>query len=117
MTGVHGRSAEARERLVLKKMRHEGALVVDEAHAVEDQRRNRMAGGDHPHGRVLLGSFVKDFSDAEFCKHPRDQTQGIEELRAVRLGLWRDVRAVCVSHRLLLCRGDCIDTPKLLNDT
>ena len=114
MTGVHARSDETRERRMLQKMRPEVELVVDEAQAVADHRLDRMAGGDNPHGRVLLGGVSNDLSDAECFTHPRDSTQGISDLRAVRLGLWRNSRTVRVSHRLLLCRGDCIDTPKLL---
>jgi hypothetical protein len=72
MTGLHARSEETRERLILKKMRHEGELLVDEAQAVEDHRLDRMAGGDNPHFRVLLGGLINDLSDAEFFKHPRD---------------------------------------------
>jgi hypothetical protein len=34
-----------------------------------------MAGGHHPHGRVLLRCFIHDLREAEFCKHPRDQPQ------------------------------------------
>ena len=93
-TGFHGRSAEAREGLVLKERRPEVVLVVDEAQAVEDHRLDRMAGGDKPHGRLVRGDSIKDLGEAKFFKHPRDQTQGIEDLRAVRLGRWRDVRAV-----------------------
>jgi hypothetical protein len=77
MTSLNARSDEPRERLILKKMRHEVALLVDEAQAVEDQRLDRMAGSDNPHFRVLFGGLSNDFSDAEFCKHPRDQTQVI----------------------------------------
>jgi hypothetical protein len=36
-----------------------------------------MTGGHNPHFRVLLGRSINDFSDAEFFKHPRDQTQVI----------------------------------------
>jgi hypothetical protein len=36
-----------------------------------------MADGHNPHFRVLLGSAISDFRDAEFLKHPRDQTQVI----------------------------------------
>jgi hypothetical protein len=58
-------------------MRHEVELLVDEAQAVEDHRLDGMAGGDHPHCRVLLGGLINNLSDAEFFKHPRDQTQVI----------------------------------------
>jgi hypothetical protein len=76
-----------------------------------------MAGGHTPHCRVLLRRLINDLGDPEFFKHARDEAKVISELRAVRLRLWRDGRAVRVSQSLLLCRGDCIDPPKLLNDT
>jgi hypothetical protein len=72
MTGLNARSDETRERLILKKMRHEVELLADEAQAVEDHRLDRMACGDNPHFRVLLGGLINDLSDAEFFKHPRD---------------------------------------------
>ena len=78
---------------------------------------DRMACGHNTHCRVLLRRFINNLSDAEFFKHPRDQTQGIEDLRAVRLWLRRDIRAVRWSHNLLRYGGDCIDTQKLLNYT
>jgi hypothetical protein len=61
--------------------------------------------------------LVNDRGDAEFFKHARDKAKVIQALRAVRLWLRRDIRAVRGSHILLLYRGDCIDTQKLLNDT
>jgi hypothetical protein len=76
-----------------------------------------MAGGHNPHCRVLLRRLINDLRNGEFFKHPCDQTQVISNLRAVRLRLGRDVRAVRVSHSLLLRRGDCSDPQKLLNDT
>src|SRR5205823_3362489 len=117
MAGLHAWGNETREGFSLEKMGHEGALLVEKAQTVEDHGCDRMAGGHKTHFRVGLCRFINDLRDAECFKHPRDQTQMIEDLRAVRWRLWRDVRAVRVSHRLLLCRGDCIDPPKLLNDT
>jgi hypothetical protein len=68
---------EARERLILEEMRDEVELLVDKAQAVEDHRLDRMACSDNPHFWVLLGGLINDLSDAEFFKHPRDQTQVI----------------------------------------
>ena len=87
-------------------------LLVEKAQTVEHHGSDCMASGHNPHCRVLLRRVINDLSNAEFFKHPRDQTQVIYDLRAVRLWLWRDGRTVRVSHRLLLCRGDCIDTPQ-----
>ena len=117
MTGLHAGGNEARERLVLEKMGHEGELLVEKAQTVEHHGFDRMTGGHNPHFRVLLRRLINDLRNAELFKHSRDQTQVIEGLRAVRLRLGRDVRAVRVSHRLLLGRGDCSDPQKLLNDT
>jgi hypothetical protein len=98
-------------------MRHKVELLVDEAQAVEDHGFDGMACGHQTHFRVLLGGFINDFGDTEFFKHARNKAKVISDLRAVRLRLRRDVRTVRLSHSLLLCRGDCIDTPKLLNYT
>ena len=57
---------------MVKKMRHAGALWVDEAEAVEDHRLDGMACGHHPHCRVLLGGFINDLGDAKLFKHARD---------------------------------------------
>jgi len=63
-----------------------------------------------------VGSYlVEDVANAEFFTHASHKPQMISDLRAVWVRLWRDVRAVRLSHNLLLCRGDYIDTPKLLN--
>ena len=117
MTGLNGRGNEPRERFILKEMRHEVELLVHEAQAIEDHDLDRMAGGHNTHARVLLGSFINDLSDAELFKHPCNQTKVIQDLCTVRLRLWRDVRAVRWSHSLLLYRGECSDTQKLLNYT
>src|SRR5262249_38183177 len=87
---------------LLEEMRHEVELLVHEAQAVEDHGLDRMAGGHNTHARVLLSGFINDLSDAEFFKHPFDQAEVIQDLRTVRLRLWRDVRAVRWSHSLLL---------------
>ena len=116
-TGLNGRRNEPRERCILQEMRHEGALLVDEAQAVEDHGLDRMAGGHNTHARVLLGGFIHALSDAEFFKHPCNQAKVIQDLCTVRLRLWRDARAVRWSPSLLLYRGDCRDTQKFLNDT
>ena len=77
MTGWNARSDEARERHMLKKMRPEVELLGAEAQAVEAQRLDRMAGGDNPQFRGLLGGLINDLRDAEFFKHARDQTRVI----------------------------------------
>ena len=68
---------EARDRLILEKMRDEIELLLDKADAVEPHSFDRMAGGHNPHFRVLLGGSINDFRDAKFFKYPRDQTQVI----------------------------------------
>ena len=67
----------ARERLILKKMGDEVELLVEKAQAIEHHGFDRRPSGHNPHFRVLLGSAINDFRDAEFLKHPRDQTQVI----------------------------------------
>ena len=83
MAGLHTWGNEARDGLILEKMGHEGELLVDKTQTVEHHGFDRMAGGHHPHVRVLLGGSINDFSDAEFFKHARDQTQVISDLCAV----------------------------------
>jgi hypothetical protein len=100
-----------------KKWGDKVQLLVEKAQTVEHHGFDRMASGHSPHGRVLLRRVINDLSNAEFFKHPRDQTHVIQDLRMVRLRLWRELRAVRWSHSLLLYRGECIDTQKLLNDT
>ena len=77
MAGLNAWGNEARDRLILEKMGDEVELLVDKAQTVEHHGFDRMAGGHNPHFRVLLGGSINDFSDAEFCKHARDQTQVI----------------------------------------
>jgi hypothetical protein len=111
MTRLHARGNEARERLVLGKMGHEIALLVEKAQTVKHHGFDRMAGGHNPPFRVVLRRLIHDCRDAECCKHARDQTQVISDLRAVRLRHGREVRAVRVSHSLLLGRG-IVSAPK-----
>src|SRR2546430_8174486 len=92
-------------------------LLVEKAQTVEHHGSDCMASGHNPHCRVLLRGLINDLSNAEFFKHPRDQTQVIQDLRTVRLRLWRALRAVRWAHRLLLFRGERDDTQKFLNDT
>src|SRR5262249_28063031 len=66
MACLNARSNEARDRLILEKMRHEVELLIDKAEAVEHHSFDRMAGGHNPHFWVLLGGSINDFSDAEF---------------------------------------------------
>ena len=68
---------EARDGLIVEKMGHEVKLLIEKAQAVKDHSFDRMAYSHNPHFRVLLGSSINDFSDAEFFKHPRDQPQVI----------------------------------------
>src|SRR5262245_40275744 len=86
-------------------MRDEVELLVEKTQTVEHHGFHGMAGGHHPHFRVLLGGAINDFRDAEFFKHARDQTQVISDLGAVRLRLGWDGRAIRVAHNLLLGRG------------
>src|SRR5262249_45283361 len=102
MTGLNGRGNESRERFILEEMRDEVELLVHEAQAVEDHGLDRMAGGHHTHARGLLSGVITDLSDAECVEHPCDEAEVIQDLRTVRLRLWRDVRAVRWSHSLLL---------------
>jgi len=102
MTGFNAWGYEPRERLILKKMGDEVELLVDEAQAVEDHGFDRMADGDNPHFRVLLGGFVNDLGDAEFFKHACHEAQVIQDLRTVRLWLRWDIRAIRWAHTLLL---------------
>ena len=60
---------------MLEKMRDEVALLVQKTQTVEHHGFARMAGGHHPHGRILLGGSLNDFRDAEFFKHAGDQPQ------------------------------------------
>ena len=117
MAGLNAWGNEARDRLILEKMGDEVELLVDKAQTVEHHGFDRMAGGHNPHFRVLLGGLINDLRDAEFFKHARDKAQGDLRPACGTVAAWRDVRAVRVSHSLLLCRGDCIGTQKLLNDT
>src|SRR5262249_20263622 len=77
MAGLNAWGNEARDGLILEKMGHEVELLVDKTQTVEHHGFDRMAGGYNPHFRVLLGGSINDFSDAEFFKHARDQTQVI----------------------------------------
>jgi hypothetical protein len=117
MAGVHAWGNETRERFMLEKMWDEGALLVEKAQTVEYHGLDRMACGDNAHCRVLLGGLVHDLGDAEVFTHARDKAKVIQDLRAVLLRLRRDSRAVRLAHTLLLYRGECIATPKLLNYT
>jgi hypothetical protein len=117
MAGLHAWGNEARDGLMLENMGHEGEWLVTKTPTVEHHGFARMAGGDHPHGRVLRGGSIHDCGDAKCFKHARDQTQVIEDLWAGWLRRWRDGRAIRVSHSLLLYGGDCIGPPKLLNYT
>jgi hypothetical protein len=76
-----------------------------------------LASGHNTQCRVLLRRWINDLSHTKFFKHPRDQTQVIQDLCTVRWRLWRALRVVRWSHRLLLYRGECIDTQKLLHYT
>ena len=77
MAGLNAWGNEARERLILEKMGHKVELLVEKAQAVEHHGFDCMASGHNPHFRVLLRRLINDLRDAEFFKHPRDQTQVI----------------------------------------
>jgi hypothetical protein len=94
MAGLHAWGKKARHRLMVEKMGAEGALWIDKTQTVEPHGFDRMAGGHHPHGRGLRGGALNDFRDAEFFTHARDKAKVIQALRAVRLRLRRDIRAV-----------------------
>ena len=94
MAGLNAWGNKARNRLIVEKMGDEGELVMDKTQPVEHHGFDRMAGGHNPHFRVLLGGSINDFSDAEFFKHARDKAKVLQDLRAVRLRLRRDIRAV-----------------------
>ena len=117
MAGLHAWRHEASDGLRLATMGDEGEGVVEQAQTVKHHGRDRMPCGHHPHARVLLGGCLPDVGDAEGFNHARDQTQGIEDLGTIWLWRRRDGRAVRESPHLLLGRGDCSDTQKLLNDT
>src|SRR5262249_1626826 len=111
MARLHAWGNEARDGLMVEKMGHEVELLIEKAQAVKDHGCDRMAYSHNPHCRVLLGRSINDFRAAEFFKHPRDQAPVISDLGTVRVGRWRDIRAVRVSHSLLLCRG-IVSAPK-----
>ena len=115
MAGLNAWGNEAREGFILEKMGHEVELVVEKTETVEPHSFDCMASGHNAHCRVLLRRLVNDLGDAEFFKYACDKAKVIEDQRAVWWRLRRDGRTVRVSHSFLLCRGDCIDTPKLLN--
>src|SRR5215475_9830205 len=98
------------------KMGHAVPLWVEQAETVEHHGFDRLAGGHNPPCWGWLRRLVDDLGDPECFNHAGDQAQVIEDERAVWLWLRRDGRTVRVSHRLLLCTGECIDTPALLND-
>ena len=77
MAGLNAWGNEARDRLMLKKMRDKVELLVDKAQTVEDHGFDGMASGHNPHFRVLLRRLINHLRDAEFFKHPRDQAQVI----------------------------------------
>src|SRR5918911_3177847 len=89
-------------------MRDKVQLLVEKAQPVEYHGFDCMASGHNTHFRVLLRRVINDLSNTEFFKHPRDQTQVIQDLRTVRVRLWRELRAVRWSQSLLLYRGECI---------
>jgi hypothetical protein len=105
MAGLHAWGNETCERLMLETMRAAGALVGEKAQTVAHHGLDRMASGHKPRFRVLRGGSSNDCRDPEFCKHARDQPQGISDRCAVRLRLEREGRAIRVSHNLLLGRG------------
>jgi hypothetical protein len=117
MAGLNTGGNQTRDRLILEKMGDEVQLLVEKAQTVEHHGFDGMASGHNTHFRVLLRRLINDLSNAEFFKHPRDQTQVVQDRRTVRLRLWRALRAVRWSHSLLLSRGECSDTQKLLNYT
>jgi hypothetical protein len=87
MTGWHAGRNEASEGFILDKMGHERELLGETAQTIEPHGLDRMAGSHKPRFRVLLRRLIKDCSDAEFFKHPRDQTHMIEDLGTGRVWL------------------------------
>src|SRR5215475_2603382 len=111
MASLDRRSDAPRGRFILEKVGHQVQLLIHKAEPIEDHRRDRLACGHETHFWVLLDRFINDFSNAECVQHARDKAQVISDLGAVRRWLRRDVRAVRVSHSLLLCRG-IVSAPK-----
>src|SRR5688572_26738594 len=75
MAGLNAGGKEAREGVILEKMGDEVELLVDKAETVEHHGFDRMASSHNTHFRVLLRRSINHLRDAEFFKHPRDQTQ------------------------------------------
>ena len=84
-----GRRDQSVGRRVPKNMWDEGELWVDKAQAVEHHCLHRLAGGHQTPFWVLLGGLINALSDAEFCKHARDQAQRISDVTVV--GLWHEI--------------------------
>ena len=84
---------------------------------IEHHRFDSFTYREVAHFRVVVSGLVDDVANTEFCKHASYKPEMIYDLRAVQWRLWRDVRAIRVSYRLLLCRGNCIDTSQCLNYT
>ena len=77
MTGLNSRRDEPSDRFILKKMRDEVELLIDETQTVEHHGFDRMAGGHNAHCRGLLRCMVDDIGDPEFFKHARDKARVI----------------------------------------
>jgi hypothetical protein len=77
MARLNPRGDEAREWFMLKKMWHQGELLVDKAQAIEDHGFDSMASGHNPHFRVLLRRLINNLSDAKFFKHARNKAKVI----------------------------------------
>jgi hypothetical protein len=77
MAGLNAGGNEARERLMLEKMGHEGERLVEQAETMKPQGCDRMASGHNPQCWVLLRRLVDDLGAPEFCKPPCDKAQGI----------------------------------------
>jgi hypothetical protein len=75
-----------------------------------------------PHGqgtpfRMVVGGLIEDVAHPAFVNQARDTSQMGHDRRAAQWRRGRKSRAVRGSHRRRLCRGEWIDTPKLLKGT
>src|SRR5262245_58123712 len=66
MAGLNAWGNEARDRLILEKMRDEVELLVNKAQTVEHHGFDCMAGGLNTHLHILLGGSIHTFHDVHF---------------------------------------------------
>jgi hypothetical protein len=66
---------------------------------------------------MVVGGLIEDVAHPAFVNQARDTSQMGHDRRAAQWRRGRKSRAVRGSHRRRLCRGEWIDTPKLLKGT